>query len=150
MEEKYLLLTTRHESVFGNTFALFWGDRENEGGYTSDLRVAHRFTKERVEKLADEDDIAIPISILNIPEECETNDKINKNINVLVEKGTLNKLIDNLNLKHDYFEDDLKCPKCDTLLYDYHIVDWDDGRPIYKCPECDAEINEYGEEIEEE
>lgn len=150
MEEKYLLLTTRHESVFGNTFALFWGDRENEGGYTSDLRVAHRFTKDRIEKLTDEDDIAIPISVLNIPEECETDDKINKNINVLIEKGTLNKLIDNLSLKHDCFEDNFECPNCGHPLENYHIVDWDDEKDIYECPECGIEVYENGEKVEED
>lgn len=99
MSKKYLLLCDRHTSIFGAEWCLFWGYGGCEGGYTSDLRRAHRFTEEEIKMFQDDkEDIPIPIDILNISEECENEETLNKNISVLIEKGTLNKLM-GLNLK---------------------------------------------------
>lgn len=87
---KYLVLTTRHESIYGKGFALFWGCGNSKGGYNSDPRTAHRFTEEEAKEFKDSDDIAIPIDKLGLSEECETG--LNPNILCLIEKGTLNHL----------------------------------------------------------
>ena len=91
---KYLLLCNRHNSIYGNKWALFWGHRESEGGYTADLRVAHRYEECKIEKYKDStDDIPIPIDVLGIPEGYESEETINKNIVVLIERGKLNELL---------------------------------------------------------
>lgn len=114
---KYLLLCNRHNSIYGDNWGLFWGYRESEGGYTSDLRVAHRFDEEEIKEFKGRmDDIPIPINILNIPEEYESKETINKNVLMLIEKGTLNKLLD-LNLKPLKFAKDY-CPHCGEELED--------------------------------
>jgi hypothetical protein len=112
--KKYLLLSNNHNSMYGDCWALFWGHRESKGGYTSDLRVAHRFTEEEVKKYQDETDIPIPIDALGISEDYESEETINKNISVLIEKGTLNQLLD-LNLKPLKFGKDY-CPNCGEEL----------------------------------
>lgn len=110
---KYLVLCNRHNSIYGDNWALFWGFRESEGGYTSDLRVAHRFTEEEIKKFQDDkDDIPIPIDVLGISEEYESEETINNNISVLIEKGTLNKLLD-LNLKPLFEEEEVCCNDCE-------------------------------------
>ena len=91
----YLVVTTRHESIFGNNFALFWGFNESEGGYNSDARTAHRFTEKEALKFTDNSDIPIPIDKLGLTDECEKDNNIN--LLCLVEKATLNRLY-NLNL----------------------------------------------------
>lgn len=107
---KYLVLCNRHNSIYGDNWALFWGYREKEGGYSSDLRVAHRFDESEISKFNDNGDIPIPISILGISEECESEETINKNISVLIEKGKLNTLLD-LKLRPLKFGKDC-CPHC--------------------------------------
>lgn len=112
---KYLLLCNRHNSIYGDKWALFWGCRERKSGYTSDLRVAHRFSDEEIDKYKGRtDDIPIPIDVLGIPEEYESEETMNKNICVLIEKGTLNKLL-HLNLKPLKFGIDY-CPHCGEEL----------------------------------
>ena len=98
----YLVVTTRHESIFGNNFALFWGFNESEGGYNSDPRTAHRFTEEEASKFTKGSDIPISIDKLGLSDECEKDNNIN--LLCLVEKGTLNRLY-GLNL-HRYEEED--------------------------------------------
>lgn len=98
MGKKYLVLCNRHNSIYGDHFALFWGNRESEGGYTSDLRVAHRFDESEINDFNDNQDIPIPIDALGISEGYESEKTINKNTNVLIEKGKLNELL-NLKLK---------------------------------------------------
>ena len=77
---------------------LFWGNRESKSGYTSDVRVAHRFDESEIVGFDDDEDIPIPIDILGISEEYIDESKMNKNLRVMIEKRTINKLLD-LNLK---------------------------------------------------
>jgi hypothetical protein len=123
--KKYLLLCNRHSSVHGDEWGLFWGCRVSKSGYNSDLRTAHRFTEEEIERYKDgNEDIPIPIDILGISEECESEDTYNKNIRVLIEKGTLNELL-HLDLKKDTYEDETEedcCPVCgsENIGYSYY------------------------------
>ncbi|MBY6842664.1 hypothetical protein [Clostridium botulinum] len=94
MSKKYLVLCNRHNSIFGREWGLFWGYREREGGYNSDLRTAHRFDESEIHRFNDNRDIPIPIDVLGIPEECEDEKTINENIKVMIERGTLNNLLD--------------------------------------------------------
>lgn len=94
---KYLVLTTRHKSMYGKGFALFWGCGDSEGGYNSDPRTAHRFTEEEAKRFDKSGDIAIPIDKLRLSEECETG--LNPNIRCLVELGTINEIY-NLKIKN--------------------------------------------------
>ena len=95
---KYLVLCNRHNSIFGKEWALFWGNRESKSDYTSDVRVAHRFNESEIVGFDDNEDIPIPIDILGISEEYIDESKMNKNLRVIIEKRTINKLLD-LNLK---------------------------------------------------
>lgn len=114
MSKKYLVLCNRHNSMFGDAWALFWGNRESEGGYCSDLRVAHRFDESEITDFKDNEDIPIPIDVLGIPEGYESEENINKNICVLIEKGKLNELLDlNLRPLHQVKE---CCPNCGEEL----------------------------------
>lgn len=110
MSKKYLVLCNRHNSIFGDNWALFWGSRDSKSGYNSDLRTAHRFDETEIEGFNDKSDIPIPIDILGISEECESEETINKNIRVLIEKGTLNRLL-NLDLQPLHKQDSI-CPNC--------------------------------------
>lgn len=92
-ESKYLLLCNRHNSIYGDNWCLWWGNREEKNGYTTDVRVAHRFTKEEIENRKGETDIPVPIDVLGISEEYECKETYNKNLRVMVEKGTINKLM---------------------------------------------------------
>lgn len=113
---KYLLLTTRHSSIYGDEWALFWGYRESKNGYSADLRTAHRFTEEEIEKYrGSKDDIPIPIDVLGISEEYEPEGTFNENIRVMIEKGSLNKLLD-LELSPKEKEDEEYCPYCGEEL----------------------------------
>lgn len=114
MGKKYLVLCNRHNSMYGEDWGLFWGNRESEGGYNSDLRIAHRFDESEIGKFDDKDDIPILIDTLGIPVECENEETLNKNIRVIIEKGTLNELL-HLNLKplHQIKE---CCPNCGEEL----------------------------------
>lgn len=114
MAKKYLVLCNRHNSLYGDEWALFWGCRDSKSGYNSDLRTAHRFDETEISKFDDNSDIPVPIDVLGIPEECESEEAINKNIRVLIEKGTLNELL-GLNLKplHQVKE---YCPNCGEEL----------------------------------
>lgn len=97
VNKKYLLLCNKHDSLYGGEWALFWGDRESKNGYTSDLRIAHRFDESEIKQYEDDENIPIPIDILNISEKYKSEEEINKNYLVLIEKGTLNDML-NLNL----------------------------------------------------
>lgn len=114
MSKKYLVLCNRHNSIYGDEWALFWGCRDSKGGYSSDLRTAHRFDESEIERFNDKLDIPIPIDVLGIPEECESKEDMNKNIRVLIEKGTLNELL-NLNLKPLHQQNNI-CPNCGEEL----------------------------------
>ena len=89
-QSKYLVVTLRHRNMYGDEFALFWGQGDSEGGYNCDPRTAHRFTEEEIKKFDDRGDIAIAIDKLRLTEECET--EVNPNIRCLVELGTINEL----------------------------------------------------------
>ena len=93
---KYLVITTRHKNMYGDGFALFWGQGNSEGGYNCDPRTAHRFTEEEIKKFDDRGDIAISIDKLGLTEKCETG--LNPNLRCLVELGTINQLY-NLRIK---------------------------------------------------
>lgn len=103
MSKKYLLLCNRHSSIYGDEWGLFWGCRDSESGYNPDLRTAHRFAEEEIEKYKGrQDDIPIPIDFLGVSEEYESEDTYNKNIRVLIEKGTLERLL-HLDLKKNTY-----------------------------------------------
>lgn len=112
--KKYLVLCNRHNSIYGDNWALFWGYRDSENGYSSDLRVAHRFNENEIARFNTDKDIPIPIDVLGIPEECDSEETINRNIVVLIEKGKLNQLL-NLNLEPLKFWDDV-CPHCGEVI----------------------------------
>lgn len=142
MSKKYLLLCNRHNSIFGDSWALFWGNRESKGGYTSDLRIAHRFKEEEIKKFVDKEDIPIPIDALGISEGYESEETINKNINVLIEKGTLNKLL-GLELRPLFQEDDedtICCPNCGS--HNVAEVTSDDEPTYFECDNCEYEFEE--------
>ncbi len=137
---KYLVLCNRHNSIYGDNWALFWGNRESEGNYNSDLRTAHRFDETEIDRFNDKDDIPIPIDILGISEEYESEETINKNINVLIEKGTLNKLL-GLELRPLFQEEEdaICCPNCGSSdLTRFN----DDETPVFVCENCDYEFPE--------
>lgn len=114
MGKKYLVLCNRHNSIYGDEWALFWGCRDSKGGYNADLRTAHRFDESEIEKFNDDSDIPIPIDVLGISEDYEPEETINKNIRVLIEKGTLNELL-GLNLRPLHQVKDI-CPNCGEEL----------------------------------
>lgn len=98
MGKRYLLLTLRHNSFYGEEYCLFWGERESKGGYNSNPYLAHRFTEEEMLEMggSDDGDIFLDIEKLGIPAEYPK--ETNKNILCLVEKGTINRLY-GLNIK---------------------------------------------------
>lgn len=99
MNKKYLLLCNRHDGLYGENWCLFWGRRENKSGYTSDVRIAHRFNEEEIEKFKGrKSDIPIPIEKLGLSEDYISEEEYNKNIRVMIEKGTLNEVL-GINLK---------------------------------------------------
>lgn len=115
MSKKYLLLCNRHESVFGDNWCLWWGTRESKDGYNSDVRLAHRFTEEEIKNYAERGrDIPISVDVLGVSEDYEPKEKYNPNFKVLVEKGTLNKLMD-LELR-PLFQDEGYCSKCGSWI----------------------------------
>lgn len=117
MSKKYLLLCNRHESVFGDNWCLWWGNRENKGGYNSDVRLAHRFTEEEIKDYAEKGrDIPVPVDVLGVSEDYESKENYNPNFKVLIEKGTLNKLMD-LELR-PLFKDEGYCSKCGSWIGD--------------------------------
>lgn len=117
MSRKYLLLCNRHESVFGDNWCLWWGNRESKGGYNSDVRLAHRFTEEEIKDYAESGrDIPVPVDVLGISEDYEPKENYNPNFKVLIEKGTLNKLMD-LELR-PLFQDEGYCSKCGSWIGD--------------------------------
>lgn len=92
-EKKYLILCLRHESMYGDNFCLWWGDRGSKSSYSSDVRIAHRFTYEEAKEINDKDDIMICTEDLGIDEDYEPKETFNKNLVVIIEKGTVNKLL---------------------------------------------------------
>lgn len=141
MGKKYLLLCNRHNSTFGDNWCLWWGDRESKSGYTSDIRIAHRFDEEdMVMYMGSNDDIPVPIDILGIQEEYEPKETYNENLRVLLEKGTLNKLM-NLNLRPLFQEPKTLCPNCgcDDIKDDYEIDEL-----VHICKNCSCEFDEDG------
>lgn len=97
-EKKYLILCDRHLSLFGDNWCLWWGCRESKSSYSTDVRLAHRFTYDEAMEINDKDDIMISIDDLGVSEGYEPEETYNKNLRVLIEKGTLNELLD-LDLK---------------------------------------------------
>lgn len=110
MERKYLVLCNRHNSIYGDHWALFWGCRESASGYTSDIRIAHRFTEEEIKSFTTDEDIPIPIDVLNLPEGYISENHFNSNFVSLVERATLNGLL-GLKLK-PLFREKKCCPNC--------------------------------------
>ena len=112
MSKKYLLLCNRHNSIYGDNWCLWWGERESKSGYTSDIRLAHKFEEKEIEEYADKEyDIPVPIDIIGVEEGYEPKKTFNKHLKVMIEKGTLNKLM-GLELKplfqdNEFSEDDL-------------------------------------------
>jgi hypothetical protein len=99
MDDKYLILCNRHQSLYGNDFALWWGFKSEKGGYNSDFRFAHLYDyKDVKDHLNDKDDPAIKLSDLGYTEEQFNNLPTDENLRVFIERGTLNKLL-KLNLK---------------------------------------------------
>lgn len=92
---KYLVLCKRHESTFGNNWCLWWGYGKSRGGYTSDLRLAHRFAEEEIKEFEghEEEDLPIKCEDIGVSEEQIDSEKINKNALLLMEKGKLCKII---------------------------------------------------------
>lgn len=89
--KKYLLLTLRHNSIYGENYCLFWGERGNKSGYTSNPYLAYRFTEAEMLEMGESvDDIFLDIEKLGISAEYPK--EINENVLCLVEKGTINKL----------------------------------------------------------
>ena len=86
---KYLVWCRRHNSLYGKPYALFWGYREAEGDYSSDVRVAHRFSEEDIKQFNDKDDIPIPIDFLGLSEDYTDEKLINNYVKMMVEKGSL-------------------------------------------------------------
>jgi hypothetical protein len=95
MADKYLILCNRHPSIFGNNFAVWWGYKENKGGYSSDFRHAHLYDYEYVKNghLNCKDDPAIKLSDLGYTEEQFMNLPKDENLRVFIEKGTLNEIL---------------------------------------------------------
>lgn len=88
-EKLYIILTLRHECMYGDEFCLFWGYGESSGGYTGNPLMAHRYTYEEAVKRSDgKEDIMIDIDLLGLDKEYHEN----KNIVSLMEKGRLNTL----------------------------------------------------------
>lgn len=144
MSKKYLLLCNRHNSIYGDSWCLWWGDRESKCGYSSDVRIAHRFTEDEIKEYQNcDDDIPIPIDVIGVSEDYEPKETYNKNLCVLIEKGTLNKLMD-LNLKPLFQETEHICPKCGSNdvneTYDYNEL-------VYICQDCECEFDENGVEM---
>ncbi|NFO40815.1 hypothetical protein FDB42_12050 [Clostridium botulinum] len=143
MSKKYLLLCNRHNSCFGDNWCLWWGDRESKSGYSSDLRIAHRFTEEEIEKYKEEgQDIPVPIDVIGVSEEYEPKETYNKNLRVLIEKGTLNQLMD-LNLRPLFQEPECICPSCGS---DNVMQTYEGDEVVYICNECEYEFDEDGVE----
>lgn len=87
----YIILTLRHNNIYGHEYCLFWGYDESSGGYTGDPYHAHRFTYEEAIKKADGNgDIMIDIEKLGLDREYKEH---NKNVLCLIEKGTLNRVL---------------------------------------------------------
>jgi hypothetical protein len=101
MAEKYLILCNRHEGIFGDNFALWWGFKNEGGGYSSDFRNAHLYNYDEIKEhhLNDKDDPAIKLSDLGYTEESFSALPQDNNLVVLIEKGILNDLL-NLNLRN--------------------------------------------------
>ena len=145
MSKKYLLLCNRHNSIYGDNWCLWWGDRESKGGYSSDIRIAHRFTEDEIKEYQNfgDDDIPVPIDIIGLSENYEPEKTYNKNFCVLIEKGTLNRLM-GLNLKPLFQEPEHICHKCGCSdvneTFDY-------GELVYICNDCGCEFDENGVEM---
>jgi len=54
--------------------------------------VAHRFDESEILKFNDNRDIPISIDVLGVSEYYENEENFNKNIEILIERGTLNSL----------------------------------------------------------
>lgn len=135
MSKKYLLLCNRHNSIYGDNWCLWWGNRESKSSYTSDIRLAHRFEEEEIEKYADKGhDIPVPIEVLGISEEYDPIETFNKNFVSMVEKGTLNKLM-NLELKPLFQDDEIRCPNCSSNDYEEGFDYM--GNKLLTCNSCD-------------
>ncbi len=144
MSKMYLLLCNRHNSIYGENWCLWWGKRESRSGYISDVRVAHRFTEEEIKEYESKnEDIPVPIEILGISEQYEPIESYNKNLCVLIEKGTLNRLM-NLELKPLFQEETHYCPKCGNYDLEETYEEFDS---VYICKECGCEFDEDGIEM---
>lgn len=91
MSEKiYVVVTLRHESLYGKNWALFWAKDEN--GYTSDPYQAHRYKESEIgpfgSRINDSVDIPVPIEALGLALEyrAQRTDGVIR----LIEKGYIN------------------------------------------------------------
>ncbi|WP_236896928.1 hypothetical protein [Clostridium beijerinckii] len=92
-KNKYLILCTRHESIYGDNWCLWWGCRESKSSYSSDVRDAHRFTYDEAIEIADnKGEYMVSCEELGISEDYEPKETLNKNIRLLIEKGTINEI----------------------------------------------------------
>ncbi|WP_434307619.1 hypothetical protein [Clostridium botulinum] len=140
MSKKCLLLCNRHNSIYGDNWCLWWGERESKSGYTSDIRLAHRFNEEEIKGYAEKGyDIPVPIDVIGVLEEYESKETYNKNLRVMIEKGTLNELM-GLELKPLFPDDEIVCPNCGSCHYkeDFDYM----GNEILICKECEYEFSE--------
>ena len=136
MNKKCLLLCSRHNSIYGDNWCLWWGNRESKSGYTSDVRLAHRFDEEEIKKYAEKgQDIPIPIDVIGVLENYEPIETYNKNCVQLIEKGTINKLM-GLELRPLFQDDEIECPICGSHDYSENDIDG-----IFTCNNCDYEFN---------
>ena len=94
---KYLIVTKRHSSSYGENFVLFWGQGASSAGYTSDVAWAHRFSEDELPKkvLESGNDIAVECSVLGVTDEQRSLDKINCNYIRLMEKAKFCELTGN-------------------------------------------------------
>lgn len=144
MSKKYLLLCNRHNSIYGDNWCLWWGNRESKSGYASDVRIAHRFDEKEIEEYIERGrDIPVPIEVLGLSEEYEPIETYNSNFVSLVEKGTLNRLM-GLQLKQLFKDDDedTKCPNCGSEELE-ETCDFDET--VFICQDCEYEFNESGQ-----
>lgn len=144
MSNKYLLLCNGHNSVYDDNWCLWWGDRESKSGYITDLRRAHRFTKDEIEKYKGDEDIAVPVDVLGISEEYEPEETYNENICVMIKKNKINELM-GLELRPLFQDEEIWCPVCGCRNLEERENNF--GDKVYICEECGYEFE--GSEVEQ-
>jgi hypothetical protein len=67
MDDRYVIVCLRHRDMFfgGNAY-LFWGPHRS--GYTAVIESAGLYSEQEAMKIADEDDVPIPLSAIDMEE----------------------------------------------------------------------------------